>query len=121
MVSLHFFEVEKVLKIISKGLSLHAGFVGSFWELGLPRKCFVGTCSGKLETFSRVELCGGEISVTSAGRTFSVVSVLLVFGFEKTDVARVRDWKRVLRVWLDLSQFFSVIFVLSVFQLFYGL
>ena len=51
--------------------------------------CF-GTCSCILKPGIRVELVGGDISVTLVGSVPYVDSVLSIFAFEKTEVVCVR-------------------------------
>ena len=54
---------------------------------------FVGTCSGFVILDIKAELVGIEIRVTSVADTFSVVSVLFLFGFKLTEIDCVSGQK----------------------------
>ena len=82
--------------LASERLSLDADIsdiVGSFCVSGVLRIVFVQTCTSSSKHSIRVELVEVELSITSLGSILSLVSVLFLCGFERTEVVCVWSWE----------------------------
>ena len=96
-----------------KGIIIRCQHFRQNWiisRINFNSNSFFGTCSGKRKLLIRLEHVSGNISVTSVGSIFTVVSVSLVFRFDITEVFCNWDWELVMRIRLHSATIgFSVI------------